>query len=111
MYFKLYFNIHHDHNLLTSFILGKHKNKQNEKMKCTNTMLVYIYSLHKYHSKNAFCTMDYVRTQFVTIPNWYWVRMSNAQTIKFVERGCPRTRLTLKEKRFNLTFIDGLAPI
>ena len=30
---------------------------------------------------------------------------------KFVERGCQRTRLTSKEKRVNLTFIDGLALI
>ena len=30
---------------------------------------------------------------------------------KFVERGCQITRLTLKEKRLNLTFIDGLTPI
>ena len=28
-----------------------------------------------------------VRTQFVTIPNWSWVRTLNAQIIKFVERG------------------------
>ena len=39
-----------------------------------------------------------VRTQFVTIPNWYWIRTLKAQTIKFVERGCSRTRLTLKSK-------------
>lgn len=30
---------------------------------------------------------------------------------KFIERGCQRTRLTSKEKRVNLTFIDGLALI
>ena len=30
---------------------------------------------------------------------------------KFEERGCQRTRLTLKEKRLNLTFIVGLALI
>ena len=30
---------------------------------------------------------------------------------KFVERGCQRTRLTPKEKRLNLTFINGLTPI
>ena len=30
---------------------------------------------------------------------------------KFVECGCHRTRLTPKEKRLNLTFIDGLALI
>jgi len=30
---------------------------------------------------------------------------------KFVERGCQRTRLISKEKRLNLTFIDGLALI
>ena len=30
---------------------------------------------------------------------------------KFVERGCQRTRLTSKEKRVNLMFIDGLALI
>ena len=28
-----------------------------------------------------------LRTQFVTISNWYWVRTLKAQTIKFVERG------------------------
>ena len=48
-------------------------------------------------------------TQFVTIPNWYWVRTLKNQTIKFVERGCPRARLTLKEKQLSLTFIDRLA--
>ena len=45
------------------------------------------------------------------IPNWYWVRTLKAQTIKFVEHGCPRTRLTLKEKQLNHTFIDRLALI
>ena len=50
-----------------------------------------------------------IRTQFVTIPNWYWVHMLKVQTIKFVERKCPRTRLTLKEKQLNHTFIDRLA--
>ena len=30
---------------------------------------------------------------------------------KFVECGCQRTRLTSKEKRLNLTFIDGLTQI
>jgi len=30
---------------------------------------------------------------------------------KFVKRGCQRTRLIPKEKRLNLTFIDGLIPI
>ena len=34
-----------------------------------------------------------------------------AQTIKFVERGCPRTRLTLKEKRLSLMFKNRLAQI
>ena len=45
------------------------------------------------------------------IPNWYWVHTLKAQIIKFVERGSSRTKLTLKEKRFNHTFIDGLALI
>ena len=30
---------------------------------------------------------------------------------KFVERGYKRTRLTLKEKRLNSMFLDGLIPI
>ena len=34
-----------------------------------------------------------VRTQFVTTPNWYWVRTFEAQTIKFVERGLERLGL------------------
>ena len=55
--------------------------------------------------------MHIVRTQFVTIPNWYWVHTLKAQTIKFVECGYPRTMLTLKEKRLNLTFIDRLTQI
>ena len=35
---------------------------------------------------------------------------SNAKSLsnKFVERGCQRTRLTSKEKRLNLTFLNGL---
>ena len=46
-------------------------------------------------NNNVFKKMSYlkniffiiVRTQFVTIPNWYWVRTLKAQTIKFIERG------------------------
>ena len=53
----------------------------------------------------------FVRTQFVSIPNWYWVRTLKTQTIKFVERGYSRTRLTLKEKRLNHTFIYGLTEL
>ena len=34
-----------------------------------------------------------VRTQFVTIPNWYWVRTLKVQTIKFVEHGLERSGL------------------
>ena len=45
------------------------------------------------------------------IPNWYWVCTLKAQTIKFVECGYPRTRLILKEKRLNHTFIDGLTQL
>ena len=37
--------------------------------------------------------------------------MLKAQIIKFVERGYSRTRLTLKEKRLNHTFIDGLTKL
>ena len=38
---------------------------------------------------------------------------SNANDLnnKFVEGGCQRTRLTSKEKRLNLTFIDKLTLI
>ena len=67
-------------------------------------MLFYKYSIGSYRLRD-------VRIQFVTIPNWYWVRMLKGQTIKFVERGCLRTRLTLKGKRLDHTFIDGLALI
>ena len=34
-----------------------------------------------------FLNMETVRTQFVMIPNWYWVRTLKAQIIKFVESG------------------------
>ena len=44
-----------------------------------------------------FSIRTYVRTQFVTIPNWSQVRTLKAQTMKFVERGCSRTRLTFSK--------------
>ena len=52
-----------------------------------------------------------MRTQFLTTSNWYWVRTLKTQIIKFVERGYSRTRFTLKEKRLNYTFIDGLTKL
>ena len=39
------------------------------------------------------CLLCSVRTQFVVIPEWYWVCMLRAQTIKFVERGLERLGL------------------
>ena len=45
-------------------------------------------------SKRDLCAKPIVRTQFAMTPDWYWVCTFKAQTIKFVERGCSRTRLT-----------------
>ena len=53
------------------------------------------------HCKDSICNDP----KFVLGPN---VKGPNN---KFVERECQRTRLTLKEKRFNLTFIGELALI
>ena len=65
----------------------------------TNILFVFYFRKKK---KNYFTSKEpkkpCVRTQFVTTPNWYWVRTLKAQTIKFIKRGCSRTKLTLKEK-------------
>ena len=55
--------------------------------------------------------MSFVRTRFATIPNLYWVRTFKGPNNKFVERGYKKTRLTSKEKRLNLTLLDGLTQI
>ena len=72
-------------------------------------MIFYLYhfNVHKkslssqfyIHSQKKKSQFYIVMTQFVTISNWSWVRTLKAQTIKFVERGCSRTRLTFKSKK------------
>ena len=55
--------------------------------------------------------LNIVRTQFDSICNDpKLVLGSNSKGLnnKFVERGYQRIRLTLKEKRLNLLFVDGL---
>ena len=54
------------------------KFKQKEEPRITMTCFI--------KSRTQLVVKDCVRTQFVTIPNWYWVRTLKAQTIKFVKR-------------------------
>ena len=52
-----------------------------------------------------------VRTQFVATPKLVLGSKAKGPNNKFVERGYKRTKLTLKEKRLNLTFLNGLHQI
>ena len=52
-----------------------------------------------------------IRTQFVAISKLVLGVNAKGPNSKFIERGYRRTRLALKEKRFNFTFLDGLQQI
>ena len=57
------------------------------------------------------CVYIYVGTQFGVTPKLVLGLNARGPNNKFVKRGYKRTRLTLKEKRLNSMFLDGLIPI
>ena len=68
--------------------------------------LIYLAYVHKGNKWNRIC-----KDSICNNPKLVLGSNVNGPNNKFVERGCQRTRLTLKEKRLNLTFIDELALI
>ena len=70
-----------------------------------------IWGLYPYKMYTISFKKIYVRTQFVTTSKLILGSNAKGPNNKFIKHGYKRTRLTLKEKRLNLTFLNGLQQI